>query len=323
MKSLLFKWMERSAVARQRILQIYFFLKKGRILPREFKKYHYLEYFFNSRKSLKKNIGSLDLNSGISQGYYNGNGYFILTEPGNTIESEILINGCWEPHVLGILETVIRHSSKNIIIDVGANIGAISIPLAISFRDKKFYCIEAHPDIHARLKQNLALNGLDNVHPLQLAASDSDGTLDFYAQVHSENMGLSSTQKNADIKQFNTIKTQCVTLDSLFSAEAGSIAAIKIDTQGSELAVLRGANELIKQSSPVVIFEYEDQYFSTESERAATKLALVDFFTKHNYQLFAINDSEVRFFPKTTFNSAFQGEIIGFPTGCVRLDPAV
>ena len=91
-----------------------------------------------------------------------------------------------------------------IAIDVGGNIGANTIPLAVKHPQVKFYCYEPHPDIFARLKNNIELNKLFNVEPSNCAVSNiKEKSIKFFAQKNSDNMGRSILKLNSDIKDHN------------------------------------------------------------------------------------------------------------------------
>jgi hypothetical protein len=51
----------------------------------------------------------------------------------------------------------------------------------------------------------------------------------------------------------------------------GSIKLIKIDTQGHELEVLLSAKKIIIRDRPVILFEFESEYFESKSDESETK----------------------------------------------------
>jgi hypothetical protein len=109
----------------------------------------------------------------------NSGQYFVpsLKEP---IGFHLLTDGIYEKTVLDfILDNV---TSGSIFVDVGANIGTMTIPVAKTVGDKgKIVAVEASPEICKYLHHNVALNKLNNVDIIECAVTDSDnGATPFY-----------------------------------------------------------------------------------------------------------------------------------------------
>jgi FkbM family methyltransferase len=142
-------------------------------------------------------------------------------------------------------------------IDVGANIGAISIPVAKSRPDACIVSVEADPKIVGFLKDNIRRNDCKCVQVLScLAGQADDESVSFY-RAPDDHFGMGSIGA-----QFGAIPTTLKqkTLDTLLH-EIGisQVDVIKIDVEGAELGVLRGAQKLLSwERKPVVIFEFVD-----------------------------------------------------------------
>ena len=268
--------------------------------------------YFKKLYSLDRNRGSLDVQLGVAQGEFLGFSYFLKLRKGNFIESHVLLKGSWERHLLETIN-MFMSNENSIFIDVGANIGATTIPLAKAYPDAKFYAFEPHPEVFADLQDNLSFNQLRNVKPYNIAITDDKfSTLDFYAQKNSDNLGLSSFKLNHDIGEYEKISVQCNSLDSLFSEISDRIAVIKIDTQGSELSVLRSSLAIISKFRPVIIFEYESEYFTSAEEDERARREILDLFRTLGYSLHYIARGK-KFFPKITLAGYFHGEILALP----------
>jgi len=147
-----------------------------------------------------------------------------------------------------------RHMEKGVLLDIGANVGLISLLLA----DKIHHAIlfEPNPAAAARARENLALNHLGfEVH--ELALSDQAGLVEI------ENAG-GVDSCNRTVVGFTTslptISVRRQTLD-LFLAEHDAlpapISAVKIDVEGHENSVLRGMLGVLGTHRPkLVMFEY-------------------------------------------------------------------
>ncbi len=228
------------------------------------------------------------------------------------IESCVYLDGIWEPHISEMIAGYLQNS-RDIVIDVGANIGATSIPLAKHFSQAQFYLYEPHPLVFENLRNNVSFNKLSNVYVHNAAITNSaNKSLPFYAQKNTHNFGLSSFKLNHDIEHYDVIDVDCLSLDSIFLNNEGSIKLIKIDTQGHELEVLLSAKKIIIRDRPVILFEFESEYFESKSDESETKKALIQFFEGLNYEIF-MNNAEFKFMPSVTLKAYFHGDIIAVP----------
>ncbi|MBT4594339.1 FkbM family methyltransferase [bacterium] len=264
-------------------------------------------------KSNPKNLNSLDLNEGLAQGEFDGIRYLLRLRPGDLIESNIFISGVWEEQTAKLLSLCLNNS-KEIVVDIGANVGATSIPLAKKFPNTLFHTFEPHPTVFSDLKYNVSINRLTNVLTNNSAVSNSENTtLDFYAQKNCMNMGLSSTTQNHNIGEFDTIKVANIRLDDFFKTTKDRIRIIKIDTQGNELDVLESARETISKHKPVIFFELEDELFETEDKKINVRSRLADFFNENNYKAYA-SCGQIDFHPIVNFKHYYHGDILAIPT---------
>ncbi len=136
-------------------------------------------------------------------------------------------------------------------LDIGANVGKYSVIIAKQLKDKGFVlCFEPEPKNLIALKRNLLLNKLNNVNIVPIALSDRKGNIDFY--LNSENTGGHSLVN----KTKNKITVKSDKLDNVIKQQnVRNIKLIKIDVEGAEMKVLKGAENLLKKDHPKIIFE--------------------------------------------------------------------
>ena len=173
-----------------------------------------------------------------------------LREP---IAFHLLINRVYEADPLRMLFEVLRPGA--VFVDVGANIGIYSMPLAKHVGPRgKVIAIEASPKIFRYLERNAVLNGLTNVIAHEKAASSATGMLQFY-EAPANHFGMGSV-----LAQFGAapISVPAARLDDLLAADGiDHVDAIKLDIEGSEAAALEGASALLHSAQPpLVLFEY-------------------------------------------------------------------
>jgi FkbM family methyltransferase len=267
--------------------------------------------YFKKQFFCHKNFKSLSFDKGVVQGAFRETSFLLKIHPQNLIETNIFLNGMWEPHIAELIASYLN-CPNSAVIDVGANVGATSIPLAKHFNEVRFFLFEPHPIVFNDLKNNVSFNNLSNVEAYNFAITNIDQEfLPFYAQRKAHNFGLSSFNLNHDIEDYDVIQVQCKPLDSIFDNKL-ELKIIKIDTQGHELNVLLSAKQLISKHRPIVLFEFESEYFKDKNIEFETKEKLVTFFKQLNYELFMITQDS-KFYPKLTLKDYFHGDILAVP----------
>jgi FkbM family methyltransferase len=176
-----------------------------------------------------------------------------------------------DPNYLIYDELVIKKLLRkgDCFIDVGANVGQLSIVGKTLCGDGAVLSIEAHPKTFQVLKGNIRLNRMD-IDAVNCAVSDKDsGTVeiqDSFADdcnsIVSEESASNSTQHKELylVSSFKTYETNCRTLDSLVSERFpfSKIRLLKIDVEGYELFVIKGSLKVLEKTE-LIYFEYWDQ----------------------------------------------------------------
>ncbi len=168
------------------------------------------------------------------------NGAQFIVRNGETGLTGNVYTGLHEFPDMAYLLHVLR--AGDLFVDVGANVGSYTI-LACSVAGARGYAFEPVPETHARLVRNLRLNCLEEkvVYP-NIAIGNVDGRLSFTADGDTVNHVLSDGEACA-----STVTVDVTTLDAMLSNE--SPAFIKIDVEGFEAQVLRGAPETLARTS--------------------------------------------------------------------------
>lgn len=141
---------------------------------------------------------------------------------------------------------------KGVMIDVGSYGGLFGI--AARLMKNEVLAIEPKPIMAKRTRANAALNGV--AYPvLIIAASDKDGKADLGFNPENALTSGSSLERRGPARMM----VRTARLDSLNGEmPAGQVRAIKIDVEGHEAAVVRGALKLIAKHKPVMIIETMD-----------------------------------------------------------------
>lgn len=148
--------------------------------------------------------------------------------------------------------------ARAVLIDVGASSGCYGL-LAKHHPDLTVHAFEPLPYTYDVLKANMELNGIaDKVNCYQLAVSDYDGVGVFHIVEPRDGSGVSMLDgRPRDDKHFFNIGTPVMTLDAFCEQHGVIPTMVKIDVEGNELAVLRGAEKTIRTYHPTLIVEDE------------------------------------------------------------------
>ncbi len=223
---------------------------------------------------------------------YNNVPFYFYCLPGSVIEKIIIEEGIFDKAVLDLMSDFMRPNTRAI--DVGANIGAYTIPLAKLFPTVDIHSFEPNPYVADRLNKNISVNQIANVTIHQEGLSNNIGSATLYAIKPSEdrpyNLGLSSIAKSAVLDQdTEEVDITINTVDNIFLDSEKDISVMKIDVQGFEHEVLKGAEMTVKKFNPVILVEHEAQYFDSADKAHEASLALKKFFEENNYNVFYFN----------------------------------
>lgn len=166
--------------------------------------------------------------------------------------------GVWEQHLIQKFYELLPQNEVFVVFDLGAQTGAFSL-LAKYFPISKWYAFEPIVEAAEQLKQNCVLNGIENVLINQVAVADYQGTATL-SMPNQKNWGLSTLGANP--LRFSTASARTVPVIRLdeFIEEHGitRVDFMKLDTEGSEYYILRGAQKLIERDHPIILMEYNE-----------------------------------------------------------------
>ncbi len=147
---------------------------------------------------------------------------------------------------------------KDIVFEVGANIGAHTVSLSKLVKNGFVFAFEPQRMVFQNLCANIALNSLSNVFTFQEAVSDENGKIlipecDFSKVNNFGGINIEDSKRGTPV---NKIK-----LDN-FVNKIDRLKLLKIDVEGMEIGVIRGAKELIKKFKPIIYVENDRQQHS-------------------------------------------------------------
>jgi FkbM family methyltransferase len=211
-------------------------------------------------------------------------GYVFPIDRGTLIGWSIHFFGAYEPEVRAEIRRRLRPGDTAI--DVGANAGWHTLLMACRVGSGgRVVAIEPNPSSRERLEHAIAINRLTNVRVDSRALADREGRRPFEAPPAGHVWdGTGRLVGDAEVRlKPDTTTIGVTTIDALATEHSlDRVALIKIDVEGWEPAVLRGAANLLRTSRPALIFEYDSAYV----ERSGTNAdELVAFLRTLGYQL--------------------------------------
>ena len=191
------------------------------------------------------------------------------------IAKSMLAYGEYSEHEIELFRKIL--TAGNVAIEVGANIGAHTVPLGhIVGRNGRLYAFEPQALIFTLLQDNITQNDLTQVTAHQLALGDT------LSQILVPRLDPKSRNNFGGIS-LNTDQYVPETSDQIAVSTVDALALdtcqlIKADVEGMELQVVKGAIETIQRCNP---------YLYLENDRKNQSTKLVSFVKQLGYRVFA------------------------------------
>jgi len=176
------------------------------------------------------------------------------------------------------------------VIDVGAHIGLLSIVMAKKTgANGQVFSFEPTPSTFAILKKTIEINEVkDVVHPINKAVAEKAGKTSFYVTdiaAHNSN-SLSNNERNYGNEK--KIDVDLISIDELVQEKnISKVGFIKIDAEGAEYAVLKGATNTIEKQRPKMILALHPSSIKNFGDSLE---GIFDFISQKNYRVLLNND---------------------------------
>jgi FkbM family methyltransferase len=235
----------------------------------------------------------------------------MLLTPPDTPSMWIARYGYFEPSVMALLNCALR--SGDTAVDVGAHLGFFALWVAtLVGSEGSVTAVEATPRTADLLRRNVA-NACAPVGVIEAAAYDRTGTLAFVdlgpgaAAFNGPVDTVSEGERSgARIDTSSVLEVPCQPLDAML-ANQHRVDCIKIDAEGSELAVLSGAHETLAQHRPNLVIETGDF-----SKPGRTRTVLDAVFALGDYRAFE-SDANLEVVPHVRTETYGYGNLLLSP----------
>jgi FkbM family methyltransferase len=194
------------------------------------------------------------------------------------IDLAVYIFGAFEPTTSRVLEELI--SPGDVVMDIGANIGAHTLPLAKRVGSNgRVFAFEPTRFAHAKLERNLELNPelAIRVTVKQMFLTDRAAASVPEAVYSSWPLSRSNNrhEKHGGVAK-DTSGATAMRLDEYVVEHAiGQVRLIKLDVDGHECGVLRGARNILRTHRPVIVMELAPYVLEEAGESVEELVAIL------------------------------------------------
>jgi FkbM family methyltransferase len=224
------------------------------------------------------------------------------------VERKILTTGYYEKYIDDFLVRALKPG--HVAIDVGANTGCHTLVMASSVgMHGKVIAFEPNPRMFERLKANIQLNRFCHVELYPIALSERTGHVTLHIpKIGDFNQGLGTIHSANLDNHCDHIDASIVRLDEWVEQNAITrIDLIKIDVEGHEMQVFKGAYNTLLKFKPTLIFEFSVRQWSNAG---VTPIEVEKFLNDLDYELFVMRKNTI-----TSIKSGIkeQGDILALP----------
>ena len=177
----------------------------------------------------------------LNDNLYYYNGYYL---PVNQFDSSVF----YSKYAIDELTTLDSVRNKDII-DAGGYVGDTAL-LFSSYTDKSIHVFEASPSNMDIIRETIRLNQLENIVPVSKALGEKSGTATFSL---GERNSCNSLVERPGYNYPNHIEVPVITLDDYVRENNLEVGLIKVDIEGGEQLLLKGAVETIRTLHPILL----------------------------------------------------------------------
>jgi FkbM family methyltransferase len=197
---------------------------------------------------------------------------------GNDLSKQMFIAGCDEPNEMAFVDGFLEPGM--VFLDAGANEGLYTLLASARVGDSgRVYAFEPSSREFSRFSQNLSLNSISNVTALCAALLDKDGVQELNI-AEAEHAGQNTLGGFAyEIVSAGRERVTTRKVDSLLREyRVARLDLMKIDVEGAELWLLKGAARALRKLRPVLLFEVSESSLRNMGSSAEELLAFIRSF---------------------------------------------
>lgn len=238
-------------------------------------------------------------------------GLMMVRQSPDMISRILAQTGEYEWQVVALCAALAAGHDKGYIVDIGANMGTVTVPLAKQFPGYRVRSYEPQRSVFYQLAGNVALNDLDNVELRNQGLGSSRGTVYIDMPKYKTDGNIGAWSMDGEVREKSPEgrgggQTEPVFIETLNDTYFDDpIRLIKIDVEGMELEVLRGGcNLLAHHEYPPLVYECWQQ-FDWYKPRAKE---LDDYVRGMGYQTHTLGNTIFAVHEDSNIDVAFEGD---------------
>jgi FkbM family methyltransferase len=216
---------------------------------------HHLATWPRSRleAAIKRRVQTAYLGDGVILARILGRHKIFLRSSDRGFGCHVMLDGFWEMWLTQFLAAHVKPGMT--VVDVGANFGYYTLLFADAVGGSgRVIAVEPNPDAAALLQETVLLNGYaSRTRIVPHALSNVSGTARLYAPDGEPKNA--SIVEHPDLPGGRTYDVSTVALDKI-ALEHPRIDLVKIDAEGSEVAIIAGMQQLITRDRPMIVLEF-------------------------------------------------------------------
>jgi len=180
---------------------------------------------------------------------------------GQDLISNYLRKDLYENDIHQLCLKLLVNDEVGTVLDIGANLGSFCLPLARKIAKHTYHAFEPQRIVYYQLCGNAFINGLDNVHCHNFGLSNRRDRFEIEMPDYAKetNIGAFSIDEDTRANDYECATVGAVEPMVVFPLDDGqhkNVRLIKIDVEGHELEVIKGAVKTLKDNNyPPLIFE--------------------------------------------------------------------
>lgn len=273
-------------------------MKKFRVFKKVFKRLY--EEKFSPKYILSVFLSRTKISLPVKFKYYN-NLYLKLHPTSITL-------GLWRKKYdisadLFVIEKCVKPNS--ICVDVGANIGHLSLVMVKKAKNGIVIAIEPSRNVYPFLLDNIKINNCYNIIPLNVAISNREGYEFFYEYFYADDQS-----SFAKVKEWNAYKyyVPAIKLSRIFEIfNMSRVDFLKIDVEGAELLVLKSLDNFLERCRYIQFEFIEENYRSF----GLSGKEIFDFLIKEGFKIYRVINSEFEEIKNYGQIENFKGNLLG------------
>lgn len=231
--------------------------------------------------------------------------YFDFSQTICRAEGDLFMGKDYEKDEMDFIGKYISDIGCKNVLDIGGNVGIFSLDLSAQYDNVIYNIFEPIPNTYKKLLENLKLNNKTekNFKTFNIGLSDKAGSFDFYLPATDEAASMQPIEDSFYRKGSNEMgeytgkdemeKVVCLvdTIDNIVASKGiDNIGFIKIDVEGNEKFVLKGAKETLSKFKPLVYCEllriHSARFGYHPNE-------VIDYMAEFGYKCYVMKDKEL------------------------------